>query len=121
MTTATHTHPLVATIAEALDAGDRDALAALFAPDPTYLSVGGANPPSAPLLLRGDAVREYVRGIPATIRMTLEDHIVGADGRVWVRTLCVFPEGGSAVSSHIVTLDDEGRIATQQCVEAVDA
>ncbi|MEW6583874.1 MAG: nuclear transport factor 2 family protein [Actinomycetota bacterium] len=120
MTTAAVTHPLVAAIADALDRGDRAALAALYAADATYSTVGGAHPPADPMRLHGAEVGEYLRGIPQEIRICLEDHLVGADGRVAFRTTCRFPEGGRAVTAHLVALDGDGRIATHDCVEAVD-
>lgn len=119
MTPTATTHPLVERIADALASGDRAALAGLYAPDARYSSVGGAHPPAAPLRLRGAAIGEYVAGIPAEIRMTLDDALV-ADGRIAFTTTCDFPGGGRAVTAHLLTLDEAGRIAVHRAVEAVD-
>lgn len=121
MAIATATHPLVSAIASALDAGDRDALAALYAADAVYRSLGPAHPPAAPLVLEGAAARDYVRSIPAEIRMSMRDHMVGTDGRVAFRTRCDFPGGGAAVTFHLLELDDAGRIRLHESVEVQDA
>lgn len=122
MTTATATaaHPLLAAIGSALESGDRDALAALYAPGATYTSLGGAHPPADPMRLEGAAVGAYLRAIPRDVAISLEDHLLGADGRIAFRTLCRFPDGGRAISVHVVALDGDGLIAAHDCVEATD-
>jgi ketosteroid isomerase-like protein len=119
-TTATAAHPLLDRIARVLEAGDRAALAALYAPDAEYVAVTGSHPPAAPLRLRGAEVAAYVSGIPVEIAMTLDDALVGADGRLAFATTCRFPSGGRAVTAHLLTLDEAGRIALHRSVEAAD-
>ena len=119
MTTIT-THPLVEAIGRALAGGDRSSLADLYAPDATYVSVGGAHPPARPLRLEGAAIGDYLRGIPQEIRMSLEDHLVGSDGRIAFHTVCRFRGGGRSITAHLVTLDGAARIARDEAVEAAD-
>jgi hypothetical protein len=120
MATTTTTHPLIETIGRALSSGDRNALAELYAPDSLYVSAGGSHPPAEPLRLEGEAVGEYLRGIPQEVQMSLEDHLIGNDGRIVFHTVCRFPAGGRAISAHLVTLDGAGRIARHESVESVD-
>ena len=117
MTTATD-HPVLNSISRALDSGDRDALAALYAPNVQYTSIDSSHPPSAPLRLSGAEVADYIGSIPTEIRMVLDDSMVGIDGRLALTTTCRFPDGASAVSAHVMELDAEGRIVDHRCVEA---
>ena len=117
MTTAIG-HPVLDRIARALERGDRDALAALYAPNARYTSIDGSHPPAAPMRLSGTEVGDYIRTIPTEIRMVLDDTIVGTDGRLCLTTTCRFPDGASAVSAHVMELDGEGRIVDHRCVEA---
>ena len=117
MTTAIG-HPVLDRISRALERGDREALAALYAPDARYTSIDGSHPPSAPLQLAGTEVTDYIGSIPTEIRMVLDDSIVGTDGRLALTTTCHFPDGASAVSAHVMELDSDGRIVDHRCVEA---
>jgi ketosteroid isomerase-like protein len=120
MTTAT-LHPLVDAITHALESGDRDELASLYAPDAVFVSVGGSHPPAHPARYEGaDAIGEYIRGIPTEIRVSVEDHLVGTDGRLALRLLCRLPDGGSVITALVITTDDRGRVVRHEAVEAVD-
>jgi hypothetical protein len=116
--TTTATHPLIDAIGRVLDAGDRAGMAGLYAPGAVWLAVDDANPPGAPRRLTGPGLREHLLAIPPEVEMSLEDALVGADGRLCVWTLCQFPDGGAALTAHVFRLDDEGRIVSQRSVEA---
>jgi hypothetical protein len=113
-------HPVLDHIARALESGDRDALASLYAPGAEFVSTDGAHPPASPMRLAGTAVVDYVRAIPADVRMVLDHALVGTDGRLVMTITCHFPSGGSALSSHVLALDDEGRIVSHRTIEAAD-
>jgi ketosteroid isomerase-like protein len=116
--TTTAAHPLIEAVGRALDAGDPAGLADLYAPDAVWLAVDAANPPGSPRRLTGPELRARVRGIPPDVEMSLEDAMVGADGRVSMFTLCRFPDGTAALAAHVFTLDDDGRIVSHRSVEA---
>ena len=113
---------LVETITQALADRDAAALAACYAPDATFLLVNAANPPGSPVRLAGrSAIHEYVAAIPAGIVMSVEDSLVGTDGRVVLSTTCRFPEGGQACDVMLLTLDADGLIADHQMIEVADS
>lgn len=118
--TAAALHPVIERIAAALRDGDRAALAALYAPDAEYLAWSGSHPPAAPLRLTGPDVAAYVAGIPAEIRMTLDEGFA-VEGRAAFLSSCRLPGGGRAVTAHMLDLDAAGRIARHLSVESADA
>lgn len=50
--------------------------------------------------------------------MSVEDAVLGTDGRVVASTLCRFPDGTAALATHVFTLDADGLIASHRSVEA---
>jgi ketosteroid isomerase-like protein len=121
MTTST-TRIDVDGLGRALERRDLDELASLYAERAELEVANPAHPPSEALRLQGrGAIIDYARAIPSDVTITLEDAVVGVDGRVVAHSVCRHSDGRIVCSAWLLEGDAEGRIVVQKGIEAWDA
>jgi ketosteroid isomerase-like protein len=108
-------------LARALAERDLDALGSLYAEDVEFHVSNPSHPPAEAFGVRGrDEVVAYLRGVPPDLTITLEDAVVGVDGRVVAHTVCRYPDGKVVCSAWLLEPDVRGAIVLQKGIEAWD-
>jgi hypothetical protein len=93
----------------------------MYADDARFHVASPAHPPADDFQLRGrDAIADYLRETPPDVTISLDDAVVGVDGRVVAHTICRHLDGRVICSAWLLETGADGRIVVQKGVEAWD-
>jgi hypothetical protein len=110
----------LAALRSAIEKGDPEILAGLYAPDATITIVDRDHPPGQPLEISGlEAITAFHREISLRPITHTVDQAFEANDRIAFTQRCLYPNGSAVLCMTMLELE-QGRISRQLCVQAWD-
>jgi ketosteroid isomerase-like protein len=108
-------------IRHAVEQRDLDSIVGLYADDAELMIVDRNHPPRAPLELRGKAeIRGYLQEIFARNMTHHVEREVVTPNRIAFEESCTYPDGTHVLSTQMLELQGDGKIARQRNVVVWD-